>query len=54
MDRLGENTSIQIVKHLDQAGHLQRNLKTAPLKDSVTVPDGGYTIIRFHATNPGK
>lgn len=53
MDRLGENTSVRIVKNLDNNGKLRRNLKNAPLKDSVTVPDGGYTIIRFHATNPG-
>lgn len=24
-----------------------------PVKDTVTVPDGGYTIIRFEAYNPG-
>ncbi len=31
-----------------------RNLDdSAILKDTVTVPDGGYTIVRIHATNPG-
>lgn len=24
-----------------------------PIKDTVTVPDGGYTVIRFVANNPG-
>ncbi|XP_075220852.1 uncharacterized protein LOC142324090 isoform X2 [Lycorma delicatula] len=53
MDKLGENTSVEIVRNLDKAGLIWRNLKNAPSKDSVTVPDGGYTIVRFHATNPG-
>ncbi|KAJ8298423.1 hypothetical protein KUTeg_024954 [Tegillarca granosa] len=39
---------------LDRQDRLPRNLnKTAVAKDSVTVPDGGYVIIRFHANNPG-
>ncbi|XP_039275445.1 laccase isoform X2 [Nilaparvata lugens] len=53
MDRLGEETTLQQVRSLDKAGRLKRKLTSAPLKDTVTVPDGGYTIIRFHATNPG-
>lgn len=32
---------------------IQRKLKGAPVKDTVTVPDGGYTVIRFVANNPG-
>jgi L-ascorbate oxidase len=38
---------------LDEAGGISRRLKGAPLKDTITVPDGGYTIIRFKADNPG-
>jgi L-ascorbate oxidase len=38
---------------MDQTGLLKRNLLKAPLKDTVTVPVGGYTIIRFRANNPG-
>ncbi|XP_052228206.1 uncharacterized protein LOC127842632 [Dreissena polymorpha] len=53
MDRLGENTSLSQVKELDAQGKLPRNLRTAVLKDTVTVPDGGYAILRFHADNPG-
>lgn len=26
----------------------------APLKDTVSVPSSGYTIVRFRADNPGK
>ena len=39
---------------LDRGGQLKRKLTKAPLKDTVTVPDGGYTIIRFKADNPGE
>lgn len=34
-------------------GQLRRNLEIPPLKDTVTVPSGGYTIFRFVARNPG-
>ena len=42
------------VKQLDGEGKLHRNLVDPVFKDTVTIPDGGYTIIRFHANNPGK
>lgn len=51
--RLGINTTAKAVKDLDKAGRLHRNLKHAPVKDTVTIPDGGYTVIRFIADNPG-
>lgn len=41
------------IQRLDEAGEIQRRLKGAPIKDTVTVPDGGYTIVRFVANNPG-
>lgn len=41
------------VQRLDDAGQILRRLNGAPVKDTVTVPDGGYTIIRFVANNPG-
>ncbi|XP_041972453.1 laccase-4-like [Aricia agestis] len=53
MRRLGNDTTIEEIKAYDEAGLLKRNLKNAPLKDTVTVPDGGYTVIRFKADNPG-
>lgn len=55
MDRLGNSTTTRIVENLDEAGLLDRNLEDRPpLKDTVTVPDGGYTILRMVADNPGK
>lgn len=54
MERLGPNVTREAVIKLDKEGRLNRNLNQGPVKDTVTVPDGGYTIIRFLATNPGK
>lgn len=51
--KLGENTTAETVKNLDRTGGIFRNLTRAPLKDTVTIPDGGYTVIRFIANNPG-
>ncbi|KAL1123235.1 hypothetical protein AAG570_002322 [Ranatra chinensis] len=53
MDRLGNSTTVEEVEELDRAGRIHRNLVDPPVKDTVTVPDGGYTIIRFWAANPG-
>ena len=54
MDRLAETIEVESVKQLDAEGKLHRNLINPPIKDTITVPDGGYTILRVHATNPGK
>lgn len=53
MERIGENVTVDKVKALDKKGAIRRNLDHAPLKDTVTVPDGGYTVVRFYANNPG-
>jgi hypothetical protein len=41
------------VKELDRQGWLKRNFMKPPIKDSVTVPVGGYSVLRFIADNPG-
>ncbi len=41
------------VKEMDKLGMLKRNLDRPPMKDTSTVPVGGYTIIRFLTSNPG-
>lgn len=51
--RLAKHTTIEEIQEFDRAGLLKRNLKNPPIKDTVTVPDGGYTVIRFKADNPG-
>ena len=42
------------VAELDAAGGITRKLQDSIKKDTVTIPDGGYTIIRFTADNPGE
>ena len=54
MERLASSVTVDQVKRYDAEGRIRRNLERAPIKDTVTVPDGGFTIIRFHANNPGK
>ena len=41
------------IKAMDEMGKLKRNLISPPLKDTVTIPSGGYTILRFYANRPG-
>nr|XP_012152944.1 PREDICTED: laccase-1-like isoform X2 [Megachile rotundata]XP_012152945.1 PREDICTED: laccase-1-like isoform X2 [Megachile rotundata] len=53
MERVGKSVTVEQVRALDRKGAIRRNLDHAPLKDTVTVPDGGYTVLRFHANNPG-
>ncbi|XP_042890220.1 oxidoreductase OpS5-like [Penaeus japonicus] len=53
MGVIGVGTTVQDVIDLDAAGGITRKLQDAPLKDTVMVPNGGYTIIRFTADNPG-
>ncbi|XP_073832591.1 multicopper oxidase 1 [Musca autumnalis] len=53
MERLAANVTVEMIKELDRFNLLKRNLVRPPVKDTVTVPDGGYTIVRFEAYNPG-
>ena len=53
MDKLGESVLIDDVKQLDMEGKLKRNLISPPIKDTVQIPSGGYTVFRFYADNPG-
>ncbi|RUS80325.1 hypothetical protein EGW08_011926, partial [Elysia chlorotica] len=53
MGKLNTSTSVAQVKALDKLGKINRTRSGAPHKDSVTVPDGGYTVLRFRADNPG-
>ncbi|OXU25280.1 hypothetical protein TSAR_010875 [Trichomalopsis sarcophagae] len=41
------------IRQLDKKGKIKRNLNRAPFKDTMKTPGGGYTIVRFHANNPG-
>jgi len=53
MQRLNRTTTVEEVQARDKMGLIRRKLTRAPLKDTITVPDGGFTIVRVHASNPG-
>lgn len=53
MGKVGESTTLEEIKLLDEMGLIDRKLDNAVLKDTVTIADGGYTIVRFTADNPG-
>lgn len=53
LEKIGSSLSTAQVKQMDEDGKITRKLHRPILKDTITVPDGGFAIIRFHATNPG-
>jgi len=52
VEKLGNGTTREEVQKLVESGKLRKNLH-APLKDTVTIPDGGFSWLRVKATNPG-
>ncbi|KAJ8683451.1 hypothetical protein QAD02_019243 [Eretmocerus hayati] len=52
-EKLQGYTTAERVRDLDRQGKIQRRLDRAPIKDTIKAPGGGYTIVRFHANNPG-
>ncbi|XP_064639307.1 uncharacterized protein LOC135494912 [Lineus longissimus] len=53
MSRVNKNTTRDQVIQLDKDGKIERKLTNIPKKDSIMVPDGGYTVVRIKANNPG-
>ncbi|NP_001155158.1 venom laccase precursor [Nasonia vitripennis] len=53
MEKFNGTITLEKLKKMDREGKIRRKLRGAPLKDTVMVPSGGYTILRFHANNPG-
>ena len=43
----------EFVKRLNEEGKIKRNLIDPIRKDTVAVPDAGFTVMRFKADNPG-
>ena len=39
---------------LDAQGGIKRNLNNPIEKDNIMMPVGGWAVVRFKATNPGK
>lgn len=52
-EKVKTSLSVLEVMDLDRQGKLLRNFDNPPVKDTVTAPSGGYTIVRFVADNPG-
>nr|KAG5709130.1 hypothetical protein BaRGS_028586 [Batillaria attramentaria] len=53
INNVGKSLSRSNLEQMDARGELRRNYIKPPVRDTVNVPDGGYAIIRFTATNPG-
>ena len=47
-------TSKSAVMKLDAQGGIKRNLNNPIEKDNIMMPVGGWAVVRFNATNPGK
>ncbi|XP_031843304.2 uncharacterized protein LOC116431677 [Nomia melanderi] len=45
--------TVDYLKQLDENEQIERNFESPPGRDTISVPNNGYVIIRFHATNPG-
>jgi FtsP/CotA-like multicopper oxidase with cupredoxin domain len=53
--QLDEPTALTRIQELDRRDTLlSRNLVNPVLKDTVTVPSNGVSVLRFKADNPGK
>ena len=44
--------TLEEIKAMDERGEIKRKLEGAVKKDTIGVPDGGYALLRIHATNP--
>ncbi|XP_078042066.1 uncharacterized protein LOC144472650 [Augochlora pura] len=52
----GNSTSyitVDYVKQLDAENKIERNLIDPPKKDTIAVPNNGFVILKFQASNPG-
>jgi hypothetical protein len=44
---LGNSILRETVQQMNEEGHITKNLIDPPQKDTVTVPDAGFTAIRY-------
>lgn len=54
METVGPNISVDYVRSLNEAGRIKKRLNGGTRKDTISIPNSGYAIYRFRATNPGK
>ncbi|CAL7936374.1 unnamed protein product [Xylocopa violacea] len=53
MGKGARKLTAEYFKYLDERNQLKRNLISPPGKDTIPIPNNGYTIFRFRADNPG-
>lgn len=53
MDAIGSNISVKDIKQRNEKGLIKKKLRNAISKDTVSVPNRGYAVLRFVADNPG-
>ncbi|CAH1399081.1 unnamed protein product [Nezara viridula] len=53
MGLLGTNETLDDIKYKNENDLITKNLKNPVSKDTVSVPNKGYAIVRFLANNPG-
>lgn len=49
----GNGISVDYVKKLESENNLNRKFDTPAGKDTIALPNNGYAVIRFRASNPG-
>ncbi|XP_076303578.1 uncharacterized protein LOC143221863 [Lasioglossum baleicum] len=45
--------TVDYVKQLDKNNQIKRNYDSPPGKDTISIPNNGFVLIRFRASNPG-
>lgn len=53
MEKIGMNTTVDKVKQMLAENKFKINLYDPVFKDTVTVPRGGFTVVRLYLDNPG-
>ncbi len=51
MRKFDERTNVTtgLLKRLDKSGSIKRNFNRPPLKDTVVLPEAGYTVVADNA-----
>ncbi|XP_066591244.1 uncharacterized protein [Prorops nasuta] len=53
MESIGKNISFETVKRWNEEESIVKNFDRPVVKDTIGIPSGGFTIIRFLASSPG-
>ncbi|RZF49073.1 hypothetical protein LSTR_LSTR008359 [Laodelphax striatellus] len=53
IEAVGRNITFESIKEMNEQGKISKVLEGVPSKDTISVPNKGYAVIRFKTTNPG-